>query len=117
MSTMKHTPGPWAVREAYMDPDNFEIFPDYKTQVGEPAEIAIVTGHGHFDIDFQQQAAANASMFSAALEMHEALLTARQQLVSLGGDLPSDPDAIIHGDAIHAAVLMVIDAALAKARS
>lgn len=61
-----------------------------------------------------QRQYADALLRAAAPEMFEALRSARIQLVSLGGGVVEGNDKII-SDAVQAAVLSVIDAALLKA--
>lgn len=59
----------------------------------------------------------SASLHHAAPELLDALKAARQQVVTLGGDVVVDSGGKIVSDAIQAAVLNVIDAAISKAEA
>lgn len=69
MSKASHTPGPWAVRPHWSDPEKFEVFPDRDADFGVPAEIAEVSGHYADDEELAAEAEANARLIAAAPEL------------------------------------------------
>lgn len=112
MSTSKHTPGPWSV-------DDFGAGQRVvvKGRAGFSGDYRIADAHFSSDLARCARVSemqANARLIAAAPELLEALEAARQQVVTLGGEVVEVEGKIV-SDAIQAAVLAVIDAALAKA--
>ena len=109
MTEPKFTKGPWVKKEMGKV---FAVSDDRIVAFAAASRMDfadVTTGDG--------EALSNASLIAAAPDLYEALKTARSQLVTLGGDPRKfiAEDGSIEGDAIQAAVLDVIDAALAKA--
>lgn len=66
----EHTQGPWKVRTAWNDDEEFEVYPTYggkKAEFGRWAEIAVVKGNT------AKQARANARIMASSLDLLQAL--------------------------------------------
>lgn len=100
MGESKHTAGPWL----YLD-------------IGEVVrddEVSPLIATVNLDGVSPEQAEADGRLIAAAPDLLEALKAARSQVLTLGGEVV-EVDGKIASDAIQAAVLAVIDAAIAKA--
>jgi hypothetical protein len=85
-------------RPHWRDNARFEVYPDRKVSFGDPAEIAVVSGHYADNVEVEiAEAKANADLISAAPDLLDALKDARYALYGNG---PANPK---------------IDAAIAKA--
>lgn len=115
MAETKFTEGPWRGCHNGTCPCGY-IF-------GDEGEVYVAQAIGPGNVQngmpdpypTEEAQTANAHLIAAAPELYEALSAARQQLITLGGEVVEEGGKIV-SDPIQAAVLAVIDAALARAR-
>ncbi|MCO5092635.1 hypothetical protein [Bosea sp. (in: a-proteobacteria)] len=119
MGAEKFTKGPWVALGDVHQVGNLDehlwcgdVSPNNATPFRGP--ICHIQSCDHIGGISREEAEANARLIAAGPQMFEALKAARQQVVTLGGEV-IEADGKIVSDAIQAAILMAIDNALAAA--
>lgn len=73
--------GTMKVRKSWSDADEYEVYPNFKCSIGEPAEIMTVRGHDENPRKAKSEAKANAFLAAEAINVaNETGLTPRQLL-------------------------------------